>query len=76
MSSDKSFLNLHFSGQEITKVMNSKNDKETPQITSPVSTVAEVAADQLHANEKLIAGKWVAVQIFLTLCDVFLTHDA
>ncbi|KAK8750322.1 hypothetical protein OTU49_014780 [Cherax quadricarinatus] len=42
-------------GQEITKVMNSKNDKETPQITSPVSTVAEVAADQLHANEKLIA---------------------
>ncbi|XP_042232054.1 kinesin-like protein unc-104 isoform X1 [Homarus americanus] len=41
--------------QEITKVMNSNNDKETPQITSPVSTVAEVAADQLHANEKLIA---------------------
>ena len=37
--------------------MNSKNDKETPQITSPVSTVAENAVDQLHANEKLIAGK-------------------
>ncbi|XP_050723707.1 kinesin-like protein unc-104 isoform X2 [Eriocheir sinensis] len=41
--------------QEITKVMNSKNDKETPQITSPVSTVAENAVDQLQANEKLIA---------------------
>ncbi|XP_071516816.1 kinesin-like protein unc-104 isoform X8 [Panulirus ornatus] len=41
--------------QEITKVMNSNNDKETPQITSPVSSVAEVAADQLQANEKLIA---------------------
>lgn len=42
-------------GQEITKVMNSRNDKETPQINSPVSTVAEVAVDQLQANEKLIA---------------------
>lgn len=41
--------------QEITKVMNNRNDKETPQITSPVSTVAEVAVDQLQANEKLIA---------------------
>ncbi|XP_064113452.1 kinesin-like protein unc-104 [Macrobrachium nipponense] len=41
--------------QEITKVMNSRNDKETPQINSPVSTVAEVAVDQLQANEKLIA---------------------
>ncbi|XP_063876527.1 kinesin-like protein unc-104 isoform X4 [Scylla paramamosain] len=41
--------------EEITKVMNSKNDKETPQITSPVSTVAENAVDQLQANEKLIA---------------------
>ncbi|KAK3867494.1 hypothetical protein Pcinc_027049 [Petrolisthes cinctipes] len=40
-------------GQEITRVMN--NDKEKPQITSPVSTVAEDAVDQLQANEKLIA---------------------
>ncbi|XP_069992037.1 kinesin-like protein unc-104 isoform X9 [Penaeus vannamei] len=42
-------------GQEITKVMNSNNGKETPQITSPVSTVADMAVDQLQANEKLIA---------------------
>ncbi|KAK7079601.1 hypothetical protein SK128_026926, partial [Halocaridina rubra] len=42
-------------GQEITKVMNNRNDMETPQINSPVSTVAEVAVDQLQANEKLIA---------------------
>ncbi|XP_069992035.1 kinesin-like protein unc-104 isoform X7 [Penaeus vannamei] len=41
--------------QEITKVMNSNNGKETPQITSPVSTVADMAVDQLQANEKLIA---------------------
>ncbi|XP_068217159.1 kinesin-like protein unc-104 isoform X4 [Palaemon carinicauda] len=41
--------------QEITKVMNSRNDKETPKINSPVSTVAECAVDQLQANEKLIA---------------------
>ncbi|KAG0722229.1 Kinesin-like protein unc-104 [Chionoecetes opilio] len=49
------FPRLSITGEEITKVMNSKNDKETPQITSPVSTVAENAVDQLHANEKLIA---------------------
>ncbi|XP_047495501.1 kinesin-like protein unc-104 isoform X10 [Penaeus chinensis] len=42
-------------GQEITKVMNSNNGKETPQITSPGSTVADMAVDQLQANEKLIA---------------------
>ncbi|XP_047495506.1 kinesin-like protein unc-104 isoform X15 [Penaeus chinensis] len=41
--------------QEITKVMNSNNGKETPQITSPGSTVADMAVDQLQANEKLIA---------------------
>lgn len=35
------------------------NDKEIPQITSPVSTVAEDAVDQLQANEKLIAGQLV-----------------
>ncbi|RXG56764.1 Kinesin-like protein, partial [Armadillidium vulgare] len=40
-------------GQEFTKVVS--GDPATPQITSPVSTAAEVAVDQLHANEKLIA---------------------
>ncbi|KAB7504192.1 Kinesin-like protein [Armadillidium nasatum] len=40
-------------GQEFTKVVS--GDTATPQITSPVSTAAEVAVDQLHANEKLIA---------------------
>lgn len=44
-------------GQEITKVMNAANQKEkTPQIVSPVSSVAECAVEQLQANEKLIAG--------------------
>lgn len=34
-----------------------KGDGNTQQITSPVSSVAEVAVDQLQANQKLIAGE-------------------
>ncbi|CAL4098171.1 unnamed protein product, partial [Meganyctiphanes norvegica] len=45
--------------QEITKVMNAANaanqKEKTPQIISPVSSVAECAVEQLQANEKLIA---------------------
>ncbi|XP_076053656.1 kinesin family member unc-104 isoform X4 [Oratosquilla oratoria] len=47
-------------GQELSNVIpksgsGKENNNAPPQITSPVSTVAEVAVDQLQANEKLIA---------------------
>ena len=50
----------NFAGQEISKMVQSNmkcNAEGAPQINSPVSTVAEVAVDQLQANQKLIAGK-------------------
>ena len=50
------FYEIIFTGEELSKVVVNNAQNNAPQITSPVSTVAEVAVDQLQANEKLIAG--------------------